>query len=121
MPRTQVVIYQDDPKTVPLVAWLDGLSLKVQDKLIVRVELLAEKGYELRRPHADYLEDGIYELRTKIGRGNYRILYFFHDQQAVLSHGFTKESRIPPKEIKIALLNKARFAQDPSRHTYREE
>lgn len=30
----------------------------------VRIEQLAEMGYELRRPAADFLRDGIYELRA---------------------------------------------------------
>jgi hypothetical protein len=35
----------------------------------------------LRRPHADYLEDGIYELRWRNGTVQYRILYFFHGRE----------------------------------------
>ena len=43
-----------------------------------RIELLADLGHELRRPAADYLRDGIYELRAKQGHVQYRLLYFFH-------------------------------------------
>ncbi|MEH1871881.1 type II toxin-antitoxin system RelE/ParE family toxin [Nostoc sp.] len=41
------------------------------------MEQLAEYGFELRRPAADLLRDGIYELRAKHVRVQYRILYFF--------------------------------------------
>lgn len=32
-------------------------------------------GHELRRPEADFLRDGIYELRTSLGVLHHRILY----------------------------------------------
>jgi hypothetical protein len=34
-------------------------------------------GHELRRPEADFLRDGIYELRASLGGVHHRILYFF--------------------------------------------
>jgi phage-related protein len=79
-------------------------------------------GYELRRPIADMLRDGIYELRTRHGTVQYRLLYFFHGQNvAVLTHGLTKEQRVPPELIDEALRRKRRFEQAPEKHTYREE
>jgi len=38
---------------------------------------LAEKGFDMRRPHADLLRDGIYELQASCAGVNYRLLYFF--------------------------------------------
>jgi hypothetical protein len=52
---------------------------------------------------------------------NYRVLYFFHGRDSViLSHGCTKEGRIPPREIDLALGHKALFLRDPKAHTHRE-
>ncbi|MCH8045898.1 MAG: type II toxin-antitoxin system RelE/ParE family toxin [Planctomycetes bacterium] len=82
MPPTQVVFYQDDDGSVPAIDWLLALPAKVQDKLFVRIERLQSMGYELRRPEADFLRDGIYELRVRHKRMNYRLLYFFHDDVA---------------------------------------
>ena len=60
--------------------------------MLLESSLLAESGYELRRPAADYLQDGIYELRAKHRNRQYRILYFFHGQNlAILAHAITKE------------------------------
>jgi phage-related protein len=61
--KTSVVFYQEDPKNVPVLKWLDRLPLNVQHKYRVRIERLGDLGHELRRPEADYLRDGIYELR----------------------------------------------------------
>ena len=121
MPRTRVVFYQEDDGSVPLLEWFDGLPTKAQDKCRLRIERLAELGHELRRPEADYLRDGIYELRVGLQGINYRMLYFFHGAiAAVLSHGLVKERRVPPREIEAAIWRKTKFAQDPTRHTYEE-
>ena len=78
-------------------------------------------GHELRRPEADYLRDGIYELRVNLRGLHYRIPYFFHGSiAAVVSHGLVKEQAAPPKEIDRAIERKARFEADPARHTHQE-
>jgi len=120
MPGTDVLIFAEDDGTAPLLGWLDTLSAKAQDKCIVRIERLQEFGHELRRPEADLLRDGIYELRMRLQSVNYRMLYFFHDKRAVISHGLTKEKEVPEREIELALKRKHRFASDPDKHTHGE-
>jgi hypothetical protein len=120
MPRTVVVIYAER-NAAPFLEWLDVQGNAVQNKLVARIELLEEKGYDLRRPHADTLRDGIHELRIVSQRVNYRVLYFFVGAVAVISHGITKESTVPPREIDLAVERKRRFASAPEKHTYQEE
>ncbi|TAJ29437.1 MAG: type II toxin-antitoxin system RelE/ParE family toxin [Nitrospirae bacterium] len=121
MPQIQVVFYQEDARIVPVLDWLDTLSLKAQDKCLVKVERLKELGHELRRPEADLLRDGIYELRIGLQRMNYRILYFFHGRTAaVLAHGLVKERVVPSRAIEEAVKRKRKFEQDPIQHTYQE-
>jgi phage-related protein len=120
MPETTVVIFADDDGSAPLLDWLDQQIPKVQDKCLVKIERLGELGHEIRRPEADYLRDGIYELRVRHQRVQYRMLYFFHETRAVLSHGLTKEGKVPDKEIDRAIENKVKFELDPDQHTYRE-
>jgi len=87
-----------------------------------RIELLAQFGHELRRPAADYLRDGIYELRAKQGHVQYRILYFFHERKvAILAHSLTKEAAIPPVEIERAIKRKKLFESNPRKYTYEAE
>ena len=103
---------------MPLLEWFGRLPSKAQDKCRLRIERLRELGHELRRPEADYLRDGIYELRVNLQGINYRMLYFFHgDIAAVVSHGIIKEQIVPPKEIDQAVARKRNFVQDPKRHT----
>lgn len=122
MPRTRVVLYREADGAVPLLSWLDSLPEKVREKCLLRVRRLAELGHELRRPEADLLRDGIYELRVGFRGQNYRMLYFFHGTvAAVLSHGLVKEAEVPPKEIDWARERKKRFEKDPSAHTHEVE
>lgn len=121
MPKTRVAFYQEDSDRVPLLDWLDTLPPKAQDKCRVRIERLRGLGHELRRPEADLLRDGIYELRAGLGGINYRILYFFHGRHtAVLCHGLTKERIVPARDIDLAIRRKHSFEKDPESHTYRE-
>ena len=118
MPQTRVVIYCEDDGTAPFLSWLLGLSSIAQDKVRMRVARLKELGHELRRPEADYLRDGIYELRATARGTHYRVLYFFHGQAAaVVSHGVVKEQRVPNREIELALRRRATFEESPGEHT----
>lgn len=119
MPKTDVLIYAEDG-SAPVLVWMDGLAARPRGKCIVRVERLAERGHELRRPEADYLRDDIYELRVRHGNVHHRILYFFQGGRAILSHGCTKEAAVPPTEIDRAIANRDRFVSDPARYTYEE-
>ena len=121
MSRTQVVFYREEDGTVPVLVWLDTLPQKAQDKCRARIERLKALGHALRRPEADYLRDGIYELRVNLQGINYRMLYFFHGQiAAVLSHGLIKEKTVPSAEIDRAVSRKQKFEKDPNRFMYRE-
>ncbi len=121
MLTTRVVFFAERGKS-PVIDWLDRLAKKIQAKAHVRIERLAEMGHALRRPEADYLRDGIYELRWRYQSVNFRILYFFHGKDTVvLSNGLTKEDRVPSHEINLAIHRKELFETDPSAHTYTEE
>jgi phage-related protein len=116
---TRVVFYQEENGEVPLLRWFDGINHKAQDKCRLKLERLRDLGHELRRPEADYLRDGIYELRVSLRGMQYRMLYFFHGRvAAVVSHGIVKEQKVPPKEIDLAVKRKRLFEQAPKRHTY---
>jgi phage-related protein len=118
MPATRVVLFAERDGSCPLLEWLDEIPSLARDKCVVRIERLAALGHEMRRPEADLLRDGIHELRARLGRVNYRILYFFHGRQAVvLSHGLTKERAVPSRDIDLALSRRAAHLNDPTKHT----
>ncbi|MBM4087680.1 MAG: type II toxin-antitoxin system RelE/ParE family toxin [Planctomycetes bacterium] len=121
MPRTNVVFYRDDDGSVPLLEWIDRLPAKAKAKCRARIGRLRAEGHALRRPEADYLRDGVYELRVGFQGVNYRMLYFFHGATAaVLSHGLIKERVVPSSEIEAAIERRTKFVAHPAKHTHRE-
>ena len=118
MAQTEIFLFRDDRGAIPLLAWLDELPPKARVKCIDRINRLAEVGAELRRPEADYLRDGIYELRSSYQGVNYRVLYFFLGKAiVVLSHGLAKEREVPPREIDRAIARKREVQSNFFRHT----
>jgi phage-related protein len=84
-----------------------------------RTEIYFYLGNELHRPEADYLRDGIFELRASYQGIHYRILYFFSGKAAVvLSHGITKEREVPAKEIDRAIKRREQVKSDFEQHTF---
>ena len=121
MPKVRVVFYQEDADTVPVLDWMGTLPFKALDKCRVRIERLRDLGHELRRPEADYLRDGIYELRVGLQGRNYRMLYFFHGLAvAVIAHGVIKEQVVPSDDLDKAITRRMKFEQDPKGHMYQE-
>jgi phage-related protein len=107
MPETHVIFYQDEEGNAPVLDWLDNLEQQDSKGLINcldRIQKLANMGHELRRPLADFLRDGIYELRVSHRRVQYRILYFFHGRNiAIIAHAIIKEgSAVPDVDINRA-------------------
>lgn len=123
MAQTEVFFYREpEDKSVPLLEWLDEMPAKVQDKCIERIDRLGELGHELRRPEADFLRDGIYELRASYQGVNYRMLYFFAGKAVVVvSHGLTKERQVPPREIDKAVERKKNVEANFKAYTFRPE
>ncbi len=124
MPPAEVVFFADPDGAVPILRWFDELERRdrrILAKVLARLERLHDLGHELRRPEADLLRDGIYELRLAFQGVQYRALYFFAGRLcAVISHGLAKEDSVPPREIDLAVGRKNLFLSDPEKYTYRE-
>jgi len=125
MPQTDVYFYQESKGHVPVLGWLRELEAsnrRAAEKCQAAIERLAVLGHELRRPQADLLRDGVYELRVRVGRVNYRRLYFFHGRSvAILTHGLTKEKAVSKADIERAVERKRCFEANPQAHTYKME
>jgi len=68
------------------------------------------------------LRNGIYELRASYQGVHYRMLYFFAGKAVVvLSHGLTKKSEVPPREIDLAVERKKKVEANFKQFTVRPE
>ena len=125
MPRTEVLFYQEADGIALVDRWLSELPKQAQAKCQAYLRQLEDFGHELRRPVADFLRDGIYELRPSYQGVHYRILYFFprtnkeRPKIVVVSHGLVKEGIVPEVEINRAIERKRKFEADPKRHTFK--
>ena len=124
MPEIRLFFYQEGDQTVPVQEWLADLrqrNRRAFARCVAVIRRLQCTGHELRRPHAAFLRDGVYELRAREGNVNYRILYFFHGQRtAILAHALIKSARVPDADIQCAMQRKRALEAQPQRHIYEE-
>jgi hypothetical protein len=120
MPQTVVYFYREADGVSAVLDWFVELrrtNSKAFANCLAKLRMLKMFGHELRPPAEDYLRDGIYELRAKSGRVQYRLLYFFHGRDvAIVAHGLTKEGRVPPKDIERAIERRSRYEQNPAQY-----
>jgi hypothetical protein len=119
MPPVEVRVFREADGTNYIEDWLDDLENSeplAHQKCLAVILMLEEHGSALRRPYSGALGDGIFELRTRVGTVNYRILYFFSGRHAVLSHGLTKEDKVPKSDIARAVRRRKLVQANPARH-----
>lgn len=97
----EIVIYERENGDIPFMGFLESLSPKMKAKILRDLDLLEEKGNTLREPYSKHLEDGIFELRTKLASDITRAFYFFFEgNRIIITHGFVKkQEKTPPSEI----------------------
>lgn len=119
MPAARLVYYKERDGAVPILEWFGRIPRAAVVKGLAYLGRLETAGHELRRPVADYLRDGVYELRPSAGGVQYRILYFFHGRDVVVvSHGLAKERQVPTSEIDRAIQRMHWFRANPAAHTF---
>src|SRR5579863_8185051 len=119
MPQSEILLYKEGD-AVLFEEWLTTVSAKVQTKCLAYVLQLKSQGHELRRPIADFLRDGIYELRPTYQGVHYRMPYFFSGMNiVVISHGLAKESDVPAVEINRAMERRKKYEANPKAHGWK--
>jgi len=123
LPNIELVFFRAEDGSVPVLEWIRRLDVRVQDKCRARLALLSRLGHEMRRPEADYLGDGLYELRILRAGQRYRIVYAFSGRGvAILLAGFSKtERRVPERHIKLAQARLGLFVHAPERHNFSKD
>ena len=97
----QVEFYEQKDGTQPVRDFILSLDKKMIAKILDMIKLLQDNGYQLREPYSKHIDDGIFELRIKIGSNISRVLYFFYiGQYIILTNGFIKKTqKTPTNEI----------------------
>ena len=104
MAEFEVIFYEKENGECPAEEFILSLDVKMRAKMLGLLELLEEKGTQLREPYSKPIDDGIFEIRCKIGNNISRVLYFFYyEGKIILTNGFIKKTqKTPSKEIKRA-------------------
>ena len=74
----QVEFYEKEDGDIPVEKFLNSLDIKMRNKILMILNVLQERGNQLREPYSKHLEDGIFEVRGKVGNDISRVLYFFY-------------------------------------------
>ena len=102
-----IYYFVDEDGCKPVKEFIDSLTEKEQAKVYAYIAELKNQGNNFRRPMADYLRDGIYELRPR----DNRIFYFFYlRDKAVLVHAIKKHvNRIPENDLKLCIKRRIKI------------
>lgn len=99
MQEFEAIFYDLPDGREPAREFLDSLDVKMRAKMVRTIELLQHNGTSLREPYSKALEDGIFEVRAKVGSDISRVLYFFFvGHRIVLTNGFIKKTQKTPPE-----------------------
>ncbi len=103
--------YKMIDNTSPVKDFLESLDIKMRAKAIHELKILQQFGPSLREPHSKSINNGIFELRIKIGSDISRIFYFFRiGNKIILTNGFIKKTNKTPKgEIDKAIKYKTDY------------
>lgn len=82
--------------------FLDEIPTGAESRAARLLRQLAMEGGRMRTNSAP-LGDGLFELKVKFNKMEYRLLYFFHDQAAHVVNCFIKKTRkTPQSELDLA-------------------
>lgn len=113
-----VEFYETADGKTPVEDFLLSLDRKMRAKVIHLIDLLEEKGISMREPYTKPLEDGIFELRCKLGTNLARTLFFFyHGGKIIITNGFVKKTQKTPKEeINLAITRREDYISRSDRN-----
>ena len=93
-----IEFYERENGDIPAEDFLLSLDIKMRAKLLGIMSILQEKGNQLREPYRKHLDDGIFEIRGKVGTDISRVLYFFYyEGKIIFTNGFVKKTQKTPK------------------------
>ena len=105
-----ICFFIDERGENPVKEFIENLPLKDQARVLAYLDELKKQGHQMRRPMADYLGEGIYELRPRDNRIFY---FFFLRESAVLPHAIKKRTdKIPQGDLNLCHKRKKQVEQE---------
>ena len=85
--------------------WLKGLP-KEERRIIGEDIMTVQFRWPLGMPLVDNLGSGIWEIRSRLANRIARTLFFVHEGEIILLHGFIKKTRKTPNEDRALALRR---------------
>ena len=108
----KVVFYITSNGNEPVRDWLKELP-RSSKKLIGEDIKTVQFGWPMGMPVVKKIENGIWEIRTKLDHGIARVLFTTFSNDIVLLHGFIKKTqKLPQDELNLARQRLRDFKED---------
>jgi phage-related protein len=99
------IFFRTEAGREPVREWLRDLTKK--ERRIIGVDIMTVQfRWPLGMPLVRNLGSGIWEVRSKLPTRIARILFFVHEEEIVLLHGFIKKTRKTPTEDRALALQR---------------
>jgi len=99
------VFFRTETGREPVREWLKALP-KNERRIIGEDIMTVQFRWPLGMPLVDNIGSGIWEIRSKLPTRIARTLFFVHEGEIVLVHGFVKKTRKTPKEDRALALQR---------------
>ena len=104
-PHLPAVFFRTEAGREPVREWLRDLS-KGERKLIGVDIMTVQFRWPLGMPLVRHIGSGVYEIRSTLPTRIARTLFFVHEGEIVLLHGFIKKTRKTPIEDRAVALKR---------------
>jgi phage-related protein len=106
VPRSlPAVFFQTETGREPVREWLKDLP-KDERRIIGEDIMTVQFRWPLGMPLVDNLGSGIWEIRSRLANRIARTLFFVHEGEIILLHGFIKKTKKTPNEDRALALRR---------------
>lgn len=108
----KVVFFRTEAGNEPVREWLK--ELPKEDRKAIGADILTvQYAWPVGMPLVDNLGDGIWEVRSRLGKRIARTLFAMVNQEIVVLHGFVKkQQKTPQEELELARKRKKQYLMD---------
>jgi phage-related protein len=100
-----VVFFRTETGREPVREWLKDLE-KDERKIIGEDIMTVQFRWPLGMPLVDHIGSGIWEIRSRLANRIARTLFFVHQGEIILLHGFIKKTKKTPNEDRALALRR---------------
>ena len=99
------VFFRTETGREPVREWLKDLP-KDERRIIGEDIMTVQFRWPLGMPLVDNLGSGIWEIRSRLANRIARTLFFVHQEEIILLHGFIKKTKKTPNEDRALALRR---------------